>query len=313
MSSMANKNNRQNQAACSDIRGDFESALRTFYLDGREKAEIEFKKSEELLAQYFRCDGGSWSSLRKYAHEVQQAMCSPCICWYCSLPVSKRDLARELVDIKAKHLDMEYGESLKNRIGACAEVVFGMHFGLEINMNQGFDGGKDFAIPCNRAASGELTIDVKGTTVGVPGVSIGDVRFQYQYDWKSKSNHIYVLLQALGVHVFFKGFAFGNDEAMEQISWVEERPVEWMAPRPDRSIEELVALMENRTGAPFCEDIIERPCPVIDETEPDFEQQQVNQAFTSPNAATAKAMRAADSKQGKRVRNSAEAFNVLGI
>jgi DNA-damage-inducible protein J len=32
-----------------------------------------------------------------------------------------------------------------------------------------------------------------------------------------------------------------------------------------------------------------------------------------PNATTVKAMRAADRKQGKRVRNSAEAFKVLGI
>ena len=135
---------------------------------------------------------------------------------------------QEQVSRKVADLNSVYADTENNFTSAYAEVVFGIRFGLAINQTPGFDGGKDFTIPCVRASSGELTIDVKGTTFGnVLGRTVTS-GFPYQSTWNGCENHIYVLLQVIGLtHVFFRGFAFGNDKVSLQSSFVSTVPRGW--------------------------------------------------------------------------------------
>lgn len=152
----------------------------------------------------------------------------------------KRDLPEKIADLASVYPDQE-----SNHVGAIAEVVFALHFGLPVNKVRGFDGGKDFQVNCDRTRSGLLTIDVKGTAY-CHRSSAGEIvgYFPYQKTWVTKADHIYVLLHVVEQeHLYFRGFAFGNDKICVQVYFRDEVKIYKETIAPKRPLAELETLL----------------------------------------------------------------------
>ncbi len=253
---MASRNNLHNRAVRAGILRDVELALRCFYRGESDRAELFLKQAKEGFSQVRFGRGRGWDDAHNRYSQARTIMHGPCACWYCTLTLEQKQEVKEQVSRKVADLSCIYADVDNNFTGAYAEVVFGIRFGLRINQIPGFDGGRDFTIPCIRAISGELTIDVKGTTYGeLSGVML-TCNFPYQPNWKQSANHIYVLLHVIDrKHAFFRGFAFGNDKARLQSSFVGASHRRWRAPMPSRDLQELEELIANRPGFPLLDNI----------------------------------------------------------
>jgi hypothetical protein len=249
---MGSRNNLHNRAIRAGILRDIERALHFFYRGEGGRAKLLLKQANERFSEVSFARGSGWDEARDRYSEAWTLMRGPCACWYCILTAEQKQRVKEQVGRKVGDLSSVYADADNNFTGTFAEVVFGLRFGLEINQIPGFDGGRDFVIPCVRASSGELTIDVKGTTYGDLSGEIVTSSFPFQSNWKRRANHIYVLLHVTEMtHVFFRGFAFGNDKTRLQSYFVGASRRRWKAPMPSHSLQELEELITNAPGAPL--------------------------------------------------------------
>lgn len=199
--------------------------------------------------------GSGWELASDQYRFVWKTIIGPCECWYCLLTADQKASVVAAAARKSADLDAAYKDSQNNLVGAFAEVVFGIRFGLQINQVPGRDGGRDFVVKCDRTDSGQLTIDVKGTIYCEHSSREVRSRFPYQSHWNYKADHIYVLFQVVsGQHVFFRGFAFGNDKRALQRNYTNGEFRTWVAPSPSRSLAELEDLVSNRPGPRIVEE-----------------------------------------------------------
>jgi hypothetical protein len=240
--------NRHNRRLCSDVVHELKQVLNLLYADDRANAERLYQDASAVRHPRFRrFRGGGWDAADELFDVCFKALYGPCSCWYCSFtPDQKKRVADEVIR-KVAALGQEYLDEKNNHTGAYAEVVFGIRFGLFINQEPGHDGGKDFSLPCPSAETGELTIDVKGTTYGkYRDENRIACSFPFQANWKWRGDHVYVLLQVIDKkHVFYRGFAFGDDKPAIVESPLNGAKRRWKAAAPVRTLEELEALLVN--------------------------------------------------------------------
>jgi hypothetical protein len=193
-------NKRHNEAKRREIHWLTDRALRAFYRDKGKDACVLLGQAAAYIP--FNV-GAGWNGAKRQIEEARSALDGPCHCWHCELSAQQRRQVRVEVSQKIADLAAVYPDERNNFTGAHAEVVFGMKFGLRINQIPGFDGGKDFIVPCASAASGEFTIDVKGTTYG--SYSNGKVTsyFPFQSNWNGSREHVYAYYRCSIASTFF--------------------------------------------------------------------------------------------------------------
>jgi hypothetical protein len=239
------RRNKWNKKLRRLIHTDVDRAVTLLHQGRRKDAERALASVESELRELTPWNGGkAWSSEWDHYRNAFQILRRPCECFFCTLPEAQRLKIKEVVDSKQEDLGSEYADAESNFTGAYAEVVFGFRYNLPINLVRGFDGGKDFTIASSSTLSGTLTIDVKGTVCGRAINGIMRSRFPWIPNWISRDDHIYVLLQVADrQHVFFRGFAFGNDKPTAQVQ-NEDRITHYVErPGPSRTLEELDALL----------------------------------------------------------------------
>jgi len=245
---VASRNNKHNQHLSASISGEFHQALKLYWSGDCSKAELLYKtacENKELQTHWRRFTGEKWSALNDLRLHIHRILYGPCECWYCSFtPAQKRDVRRE-VPTKYEALATAYPSDGHLFTGAYAEVVFGIRFGLRINQVVGFDGGIDYEVPCGYTESKRITIDMKGTTHGHSRAGTITSSFPHQREWCKRTDHAYVLLQVVDrAHVFFRGFAFGDDPVSAQAYFIEKGGHGfWEIPKPIRTLNELEELV----------------------------------------------------------------------
>ena len=243
-------NNRQNRKDREDILRSLDCALEC-HLEGNSKGEKNLIENARSALKGAPFNGGAaWKRVREHYRYIFARIENLCDCFYCSLSEEQKRQADITMLMKQLDFASEYANEKTNRIGAFAEVVFGMRYNLPINLTPGFDGGKDFSVSCTAVPSGTLTIDVKGTGFGPVATNKSDSKdwpmsldnFPYIRNWNPADDHIYVLLRIIGKHAFFRGFAFGNDPCRQQIQRDAVVHIVHM-PGPDRALHELDMLL----------------------------------------------------------------------
>jgi hypothetical protein len=213
----------------------------------REAARTALESAKITLGELTPFNGGSaWQNEHDRLRLTLDTLKEPCECFFCSLSSDRQQKLAEVVGTKEEDLASVYGDEESNFTGAYAEVVFGFRYNLPVNQVRGFDGGKDFSVPCAKTSSGTLTIDVKGTSFVKTEAGDGST-FPWIDNWNSSEDHIYVLLQVVErKHVFFCGFAFGNDRRILQV-WRKHNIRRYLeSPGPVRTLKELEELISDR-------------------------------------------------------------------
>jgi hypothetical protein len=249
---MSNGNNKRNRATRREILQAVSDTLRLFYRGKREEADMRLKQVSTAFASVPDRRGRGWDEANKLYSDACSILCDHCECWYCSLIPQQEQEVGVGVRRRVAALVDAYPDKENKYIDALAEVIFRVRFGLTDNQFSGFEGGVTLAVPCSTAASGKLTIGIKGTEHGK--YSGGGVRssLPYQPNWNQSRDHIYVCIQVIDrKHVFFCGFAFGDDKKSAQISFVGNARQRWKAPSTLRTLEELECLMANRPPPPI--------------------------------------------------------------
>jgi hypothetical protein len=155
-------NNKANQWAYDHALRNAELALSRYY-NGWRVSELE----QMLPEPESRFRGARWTHLRERIAEIRGVLRCPCQCWVCSLRAGQWQRVQQETRVKAASLERTYGPLDEGLfVGAYAEVVFGVRFGLSINQKPDFDSGVDFEVPCPDTESRKVTINVKGTTKG---------------------------------------------------------------------------------------------------------------------------------------------------
>lgn len=236
--------NRRNQKIRRKIHTDVDMAMRLIR-EGRRDGAKRMLDSARSGLQLAPWNGGEpWAKARALSASIA-IIKGPCECFYCQLTAEQKQRVGDAVILKQEDLGTVYPDEESNYTGAYAEVVFGFRYNLPINHVRGYDGGMDFNIPCAVTTSGKLTIDVKGTVYGTTEDGTVRSRFPWIPNWNSSDDHIYVLLQVVErEHVFFRGFAFGNDKRRPQIAHEGTRKHFVERPGPNRTLEELDMLLK---------------------------------------------------------------------
>lgn len=208
----------------------------------RELASAQLAIAREFLKRRPLNRDERWDERYARYRSLSAQLEEPCACWFCAFSESDKSRVRELTLVKKAQLSARYPNERNNQIGALAEVVFGVRFGLPLNQTPGYDGGADFRV----AGDPPLLIDVKATTVPIKRAGPVCWDFPSQVDWIERRNMVYVLLQIADFnHVFFRGFAFGSDSFESRLN---ARGEIIFGPRPARMLPELELLVDSCTA-----------------------------------------------------------------
>jgi hypothetical protein len=111
-------------------------------------AESSLSRAGGILKEAPPNGGEVWGEVRDRYRDVLNMLERPCQCLFCTLSEDKQRKVVDFVCAKQEDLGTAYSDVDNNFTGAWAEVVFGFRYDLPINLVRGFDGGKDFTVPC---------------------------------------------------------------------------------------------------------------------------------------------------------------------